>query len=130
MTAAYFCYPIAPGAVLQATAVFAHAASEAGVRAGVVVQFSCTYYREINFAQTLAVGVRVTSIGRTSVSYDLALLIDADADGTPQLAAKAQWVHVYIDRDTRRPVEIPAPIRSLLQAHQAPTASRGSDDGR
>jgi acyl-CoA thioester hydrolase len=96
---------------------------------GVVVQFNCTYYREITFPQTLTVGLRVTSVGRTSVSYDLALLIDGDGDGTPQFAAKAQWVHVYIDRDTRRPVEIPAPIRSLLRAHQAPAASRGSDDG-
>jgi uncharacterized protein YbjT (DUF2867 family) len=31
--AAYFCYPIAPGQLLAATAIFAQAASEAGVRA-------------------------------------------------------------------------------------------------
>jgi uncharacterized protein YbjT (DUF2867 family) len=33
VTAAYFCYPIAPGGLLQATALFAQAASEAGVHA-------------------------------------------------------------------------------------------------
>jgi NAD(P)H dehydrogenase (quinone) len=33
VTAAYFCYPIAPGGLLQATAIFAEAASEAGVHA-------------------------------------------------------------------------------------------------
>jgi uncharacterized protein YbjT (DUF2867 family) len=33
VTAAYFCYPIAPGGLLDATAKFAQAASEAGVRA-------------------------------------------------------------------------------------------------
>ncbi|MCW2686812.1 MAG: putative thioesterase [Mycobacterium sp.] len=85
---------------------------------GVVVQFSCTYYREITFPQTLTVGIRITKIGRTSVSYDLALL--AGPDDTSGRAAQAQWTHVYIDRETRRPVEIPAPIRSLLAAHHSP----------
>ena len=33
VTAAYFCYPIPPGALLSATTIFAQAASEAGVRA-------------------------------------------------------------------------------------------------
>jgi len=33
VTAAYFCFPIAPGALLTATTVFAQAASEAGVKA-------------------------------------------------------------------------------------------------
>src|ERR1700759_2919726 len=33
VTAAYFCYPISPGGLLPATAIFAQAASEAGVRA-------------------------------------------------------------------------------------------------
>ncbi|MGH3641197.1 MAG: NAD(P)H-binding protein [Mycobacterium sp.] len=32
VTAAYFCYPISPGALLEATSKFAQAASEAGVR--------------------------------------------------------------------------------------------------
>jgi len=39
---------------------------------------------------------------------------------TAAVAAQAQWVHVYIDRGTRRPVEIPAAIRALLQAHRSP----------
>ena len=33
VSAAYFCYPIAPGSLLPATAIFAQAASEAGVKA-------------------------------------------------------------------------------------------------
>lgn len=96
---------------------------------GVVVQYSCTYLREITFPQTLTVGVRVASVGRTSVSYDLALVIDADPAGVSHVAAQAQWVHVYIDRETRRPVEIPEPIRSLLAAHVSSTDSHGSDSG-
>ncbi|CAN5825545.1 thioesterase family protein [soil metagenome] len=88
---------------------------------GVVVQFSCTYLREINFPQTLAVGIVITKIGRTSVTYDLTLLTGTDA--TSDVAAQAQWTHVYIDRESRRPVEIPDPIRALLQAHQATSGS-------
>jgi acyl-CoA thioester hydrolase len=87
---------------------------------GVVVQYSCTYHREIGFPQTLTVGVRITSIGRTSVGYELTLLSAPGTEGTAAVAAQAQWVHVYIDRGTRRPVEIPAAIRALLQAHRSP----------
>jgi acyl-CoA thioester hydrolase len=85
---------------------------------GVVVQFSCTYLREINFPQTLVVGIRIAKIGRTSVSYELSLL--SGPGEAPYVAAQAQWTHVYIDRESRRPVEIPPPIRSLLEAHPAP----------
>jgi acyl-CoA thioester hydrolase len=92
---------------------------------GVVVQFSCTYYREITFPQTLTVGIRITKLGRTSVSYELTLL--TGPDDTSDLAAQAQWTHVYIDRETRRPVEIPRAIRSLLAAHRSATPA---GDGR
>lgn len=87
---------------------------------GVVVQFSCTYLREISFPQTVVVGIRIAKIGRTSVSYELDLL--TGLGDTSDLAARAQWTHVYIDRESRRPVKIPEPIRSLLQAHQTPDA--------
>jgi acyl-CoA thioester hydrolase len=94
---------------------------------GVVVQYSCSYHREIRFPQTLTVGIHITSIGRTSVTYDLALLAEAGPDGSAELAAQAHWVHVYIDRDTRKAVEIPVPIRSLLQAHHMPATPASGD---
>lgn len=50
--AAYFCYPIAPGGLLTATAIFAQAASEAGVKAVVnMSQISARREAKSNSAQ-------------------------------------------------------------------------------
>jgi acyl-CoA thioester hydrolase len=59
----------------------------------------------------LVVGLRVTRVGRSSVTYQLGLF----RDGAESAAAVGHWVHVYIDRTTRRPVEIPPDIRTLLE---------------
>jgi acyl-CoA thioester hydrolase len=85
---------------------------------GVVAHYSCTYHRELRFPQALNVGLRIAKIGRSSVAYELGLLAEPGPDGgLPQMAAEAQWVHVYIDRSSRRPVGIPADIRAVLQTH-------------
>jgi acyl-CoA thioester hydrolase len=77
------------------------------------------------FPQTLAVGIRFAMTGRTSVSYELRLLTGlGDAS---DVAAQAQWPHVYVERQSRRPVEIPEPVCSLLQAHQTPDAQSPGD---
>jgi uncharacterized protein YbjT (DUF2867 family) len=60
VTAAYFCYPIAPGNVLQATAVFAQAASEAGVHAVVnMSQISARREAKSNVARHHWLGERL-----------------------------------------------------------------------
>jgi acyl-CoA thioester hydrolase len=97
---------------------------------GVVVNYTCTYYREIRFPQALIVGVRVASIGRSSVTYDVALFDEPDtAESVSQAAAQANWVHVYVDREGRRPVAIPADIRSVLEANYRPAVSAVLGDG-
>ena len=55
------------------------------------------------------VGLAVTRLGTSSVTYRTGLW----AEGGP-LAAVGSWVHVYVDRQTRRPVPIPGDIRALL----------------
>ncbi len=91
---------------------------------GVVAESGCRYFAELGFPAWLLIGLAVTRLGRSSVTYRLGVFrTDPVAgpstattrapDGEP-LAALGHWVHVYVDRTTRRPVPIPEPIRSLL----------------
>ena len=57
-------------------------------------------------------GLRVTQMGRSSVHYELGLY----ADDAEFAAAVGRFVHVYVDRATRRPVPLPAPLLAALQA--------------
>ena len=76
---------------------------------GVVAESSCRYFAELQFPSDLVVGLAVTRLGTSSVTYRTGLW----AEGGP-LAAVGSWVHVYVDRQTRRPVSIPGAIRALL----------------
>ena len=80
---------------------------------GIVAESGCRYFSELHFPQQLVVGVAVTRLGRTSVTYRLGLFRAAEERGAdePQAAAAlGHWVHVYVDRTSRRPVPIPDAI--------------------
>ncbi|WP_199254511.1 acyl-CoA thioesterase [Mycolicibacterium mengxianglii] len=83
---------------------------------GVVAESGCRYFAELKFPQPLMIGLAVSKLGRTSVTYRLCAF--ASAAGETELlhpvAAVGHWVHVYVDRTTRRPVPIPETIRELL----------------
>ncbi|MGB5148424.1 MAG: thioesterase family protein [Mycobacterium sp.] len=78
---------------------------------GMVAESSCRYFAELKFPSDLVVGLAVTRLGNSSVTYRTGLWAKDDA----RLAAAGSWVHVYVDRESRRPVPIPAEIRTLLQ---------------
>lgn len=78
---------------------------------GVVAESGCQYFAEVKFPDPLVVGLAVARLGTSSVTYRLALF-ERDAD---TVAAVGHWVHVYVDRDTRRPGPIPEGIRALLE---------------
>jgi acyl-CoA thioester hydrolase len=77
---------------------------------GVVAESSCRYFAELKFPSDLVVGLAVTRLGTSSVTYRTGLWA---ADDT-RLAAVGSWVHVYVDRESRRPVPIPDEIRALM----------------
>lgn len=101
---------------------------------GVVAESGCRYFAELAFPDPLTVGLGVTRLGTSSVTYRLALFAagstDAPHTGAPHagaphdaasdatVAAVGHWVHVYVDRTTRRPVPIPDAIRELLTGAQ------------
>lgn len=92
---------------------------------GVVAESSCAFYAEVAFPTPLVVGLRVTRLGTSAVTYQLGLFVDPSAaevgDGTAK--AVGHWVHVEVDADTRRPTPIPEHIRRLLETAVVDLAS-------
>jgi acyl-CoA thioester hydrolase len=84
---------------------------------GIVAESGCRYFSELHFPERLVVGVAVTRLGNSSVTYRLGVFRAGEelADTEPQaVAAVGHWVHVYIDKTTRRPTPIPDDLRALL----------------
>jgi len=79
---------------------------------GLVVETHCNYFAPLAFPQTVEAGLRVARIGRSSVQYEVGLF----GQGEPLTAAAGHFVHVYVDRATRRPVGLPLPLLAALQA--------------
>jgi acyl-CoA thioester hydrolase len=80
---------------------------------GVVAESGCKYFSELKFPDPLVVGLSVTRLGNSSVTYRLGLWQEGAPD--EPIAAVGHWVHVYVDRAARRPVPIPPVIRSQLE---------------
>ena len=78
---------------------------------GVVVETACRFHAPLAFPDVLDAGMRVVALGRSSVRYEIALF----RQGDDAAAATGRFVHVWVDRETRRPVPIPAPIRAALE---------------
>ncbi|WP_445162551.1 acyl-CoA thioesterase [Mycobacterium sp. Dal123C01] len=85
---------------------------------GVVAESGCRYFSELQFPQDLQVGLAVTRLGRSSVTYRLGVFESKEGSKEGQaslpVTALGHWVHVYVDRASRKSVPIPEPIRSLL----------------
>ncbi|MFQ6393264.1 acyl-CoA thioesterase [Nocardia sp. KC 131] len=81
---------------------------------GVVAQTSCKYLGSLSFPDQLQVGLRIARLGRSSITYDLAIFRE-DGDAL-ELAATGTFVHVYVDAETRKPIEIPEVIRAAATA--------------
>jgi len=79
---------------------------------GLVVETACSYFKEIAFPERIFAGLRVTRIGKTSVTFEVALFRN-DEDIA---AAQGHFVHVYVNRATRRPVELGSDMKKSLAA--------------
>ena len=78
---------------------------------GLVIETQCNYFYPIAFPQNVDVGLRVGKLGNSSVRYEIGLF----AEGEPLTAALGHFVHVYVDRETRRPCALPERLRSVLE---------------
>ena len=84
---------------------------EHGGTIGLVVETQCNYFAPLAFPQNVEAGIRVAKLGASSVRYEVGLF----AQGAPLTAAKGHFVHVYVDRQTRRPVPLPPELKSVLE---------------
>lgn len=83
-----------------------------GAVIGLVVETGCRYFAPLAFPQKLEGALRVARIGNASVRYELAVF----AEGEESPAAEGFFVHVYVDRESRRPVaNLPDLLRTALQ---------------
>ena len=83
-----------------------------GAVIGVCAESHCTYHGPLAFPGTVEAGLRVGHLGRSSVRYE----IELREQGAEAAAAKGWFVHVFVDRASRRPVEIPARLRGALES--------------
>ena len=77
-----------------------------------VVETRCTYAAPLEFPQDVEVGLAVAQLGRSSIRYRIGIF----AEGSENAAAEGEFVHVVVDRASRRPTEIPDAWRMKLQA--------------
>ena len=82
-----------------------------GAVIGLVVETHCNYFSPLSFPQTVDTGLRVAKLGASSVRYEIGLF----GGGEPLTAACGHFVHVYVDRETRRPAPLPPALIQTLQ---------------
>jgi acyl-CoA thioester hydrolase len=78
---------------------------------GVCAESHCEYSGGFTFPETIHAGLRVGQLGQRSVRYELGLF----REGEDEPAATGWFVHVFVNREGRRPVEIPPPLRAALE---------------
>jgi acyl-CoA thioester hydrolase len=77
---------------------------------GLVVETTCHFHRALTFPDVVEAGMRVEWLGNSSVVYAIGLFRRGDAEA----AATGRFVHVWVDRATRRPVRVPERVRAAL----------------
>lgn len=84
----------------------------AGHVIGLVVETQCNYFAPLSFPEPVVAGIRVAHVGASSVRYEVALF---PHDDSLPCAAKGHFVHVYVDRATRRPATLPPELLCVLE---------------
>lgn len=79
---------------------------------GLVVESGCSYFASVAYPEPIEAGLRVERVGRSSVRYGIAIF-RPDEDIA---CAAGFFTHVYVDRESQRPVALPAPLRAVVEA--------------
>jgi acyl-CoA thioester hydrolase len=85
-----------------------------GSTIGLVVETGCNYFAEIAFPDRVDAGIGVERIGSSSVTYRIALFRNDETEA----AAQGRFVHVYVDRQTRRPQPLAQEWCNVLEGAQ------------
>ena len=101
---------------------------------GLVVASQCTFPTPVSFPQVLELGLRVVSLGRSSVTYEVGFFSDYATGKEEGGVSSAQdvatavggYTHVFVDRVHRRPVkEMNATLRSGLETISTERSTKG-----
>ena len=85
---------------------------------GLVAETTCRYFRSIGFPSRIAVGLRVSYVGKSSVRYEIALFNEDDDEAS----AQGHFIHVYVNRESGRPVPLPDELKSAITLLRHPAA--------
>ena len=77
---------------------------------GLVVETGCRYFAPLAFPDTVTAGLRVAKLGTSSVRYEIGLFRGDEE----VVSAFGHFVHVYVNRQTRRPTPLPSDLRAAL----------------
>ena len=91
---------------------------ERGDVIGLCVESHCEYRAALTFPETIEVGLRVGRLGKSSVRYELGIF----REGGDEATAEGHFVHVFVDRENRRPAPIPPQLRAALELLQVTAA--------
>jgi acyl-CoA thioester hydrolase len=78
---------------------------------GLVVETQCRYFKPITFPDAVHAGLRVARLGKSSVRYEIGIFRNDEETA----AAQGHFVHVYVDRESRRPTTLPPVMREALE---------------
>ena len=78
---------------------------------GLVVETQCRYFEPITFPDAVHAGLRVARLGSSSVRYEIGIFRNDEETA----AAQGHFVHVYVDREKRRPTALPPEMREALE---------------
>ena len=86
-----------------------------GETIGLVVETGCRYHRSVSFPETVEAGLRIARIGNSSIRWEVGIFTGASEEP----AAEGFFIHVYVDRESRRP----RPLSDHWRATLAPLLS-------
>ena len=81
---------------------------------GLVVETQCNYFSPVEFPQIVQAGLRVAHMGKSSVRYEVGLFVEDDS----MCVARGHFIHVYVDKASRRPIALSTKLKSVLEALQ------------
>jgi acyl-CoA thioester hydrolase len=81
---------------------------------GLVVETHCNFFASLAFPEPVEAGLAISRIGSSSLRYEIGIF----AVGAAESAARGHFVHVYVDRQTRRPVPLPARLLAFAKELQ------------
>jgi acyl-CoA thioester hydrolase len=82
-----------------------------GLQIGLVIETGCNYFAPLAYPQKIDAGIRVAKMGNSSVRYEVGLF----AEGALEAAAQGHFVHVYVNKITRRPEPLATDLRAVLE---------------